>query len=85
MCAAVPSAPVAALLLYAAGLAAAAPYDPAQTTPPSVRARPLRPASAPPQVGGGGERRTDPREPGQHCQGARWGAGMTSSALDARG
>lgn len=45
--AAVPSAPVAALLLYAARLPAAAPCDPAQATPPSARARPLRPASAP--------------------------------------
>lgn len=52
--AAVPSAPVAALLLYAARLPAAAPCDPAQATPPSARARPLRPASAPPPTGGRG-------------------------------
>lgn len=52
--AAVPSAPVAALLLYAARLAAAAPCDPAQATPPSARARPLRPASAPRRWEGAG-------------------------------
>lgn len=53
--AAVPSAPVAAWLLYAARLtAAAAPCDPAQATPPSARARPLRPASAPRRWEGAG-------------------------------
>lgn len=52
--AAAPSVTVAAELLYAARLTAAAPCDPAQGTPSSVRARPLRPAPHPHRWEGAG-------------------------------
>lgn len=84
-----PQPPPAAALLYAAG-PGPGPGSLADWPPPPPRrgggARRAQPGPPRlPQVGGGGEAWTNPRERGQPRRGGRRVPGMTSSAPDARG